>query len=42
MNKPGKWMTYWRYSGDSRMEKVVALRAMEKSRRGNIYLSPAG
>ena len=21
MNEPSKWMTYWRYSGDSRMKK---------------------
>jgi len=30
MNESGKWMTYWRFSGDSRMKKVGALRGQGK------------
>jgi len=30
MNEPSKWITYWRYSGDSRMKKVGALRGQGK------------
>ena len=30
MNEPSKWMTYWCYSGDSRMEEVGALRGQGK------------
>jgi len=30
MNEPSKWMTYRRYSGDSRMKKVGALRGQGK------------
>jgi len=30
MNEPSEWMTYWRYSGDSRMKKVGALRGQGK------------
>jgi len=41
MNEPSKRMTYWRYSGDSRMKKVGALRAKEKSRGANINVSAA-
>jgi len=33
MNEPSKWMTYWRYSGDSRMKKWGHCGAKEKSRR---------
>jgi len=30
MNEPSKRMIYWRYSGDSRMKKVGALRGQGK------------
>jgi len=30
MNEPSKRMAYWRYSGDSRMKKVRALRGQGK------------
>jgi len=30
MNEPSKRMTYWRYSGDSRMKKVGTLRGQGK------------
>jgi len=30
MNEPCKWITYWRYSGDSRMKKMGALQGQEK------------
>jgi len=41
MNEPSKWMTYWRYSGDSRMKQVGHCGAKEKSRGANINVSPA-
>jgi len=30
MNEPSKWMTYWHYSGNSRMKKVGALQGQGK------------
>jgi len=30
MNEPCQWITYWRYSGDSGMEKVGTLRGQGK------------
>ena len=31
MNELSKWMIYWRYSGNSKMKKVVALRGQGKN-----------
>ena len=36
MNEPSMWMTYWRYSGDSRMKKWGHCGAKEKSRGANM------
>jgi len=41
MNEPSKRMTYWRYSGDSKMKKWAHCGAKEKSRGANINISPA-
>ena len=41
MNEPSKWMTYWRYSGDSRMKKAGALRGQGKRMGANINVPPA-
>ena len=30
MKEPSKWVTYWRYSGDSKMKKVGGLRSQGK------------
>jgi len=38
---PLKRMTYWRYSGDSRMKKWGALRGQGRKQGAKISVSPA-